>query len=80
MSKQQITVRIPEDLVGFADELVDAGQAESRADVVARALVNERRRLADERDAAIYASITEPDVDALDALARWASRQPMDLA
>lgn len=78
MSKQQITVRIPEDLVGFADGLVVAGQAESRADVVARALENERRRLADERDAAIYAATTT-DPDSLDALARWASRQPMDI-
>lgn len=65
----QITIRIPDDLVAFVDQ-----QGGSRASVIAHALRHERRRLAAERDAAIYAS-TEPDPD-MTALSAWASAHP----
>lgn len=54
MSKQ-ITVRLPDDLVDFMDELVATDKATSRASVVARAMVRERRRELAARDLAILA-------------------------
>lgn len=74
----QITVRIPDDLVTFTDGLIKAGAATSRADVVSQALEHERRRIANERDAAIYAACGEdPELEAFHA---WASanRPPLD--
>jgi Arc/MetJ-type ribon-helix-helix transcriptional regulator len=52
MSKQ-ITVRLPDDLVDFMDELVATDKATSRASVVARAMERERRRELAARDLAI---------------------------
>jgi Arc/MetJ-type ribon-helix-helix transcriptional regulator len=72
----QIAVRLPDELVAFVDGQVQSGSATSRAAVVARALERERRRLAAERDAAIYASTTDND---LDDLAAWAGGHAMDL-
>jgi Arc/MetJ-type ribon-helix-helix transcriptional regulator len=74
----QIAVRLPDEMVAFIDELVAHGDASSRAAVVTRALDRERRRLLAERDAEIYASITD-DPDDLDALAAYASRTPLDI-
>jgi Arc/MetJ-type ribon-helix-helix transcriptional regulator len=74
----QIAVRLPDEMVAFIDELVAHGDASSRAAVVGRALERERRRLLAERDAEIYASITD-DQDDLDALAAYASRIPLDI-
>ena len=74
MSKQ-IAVRLPDDLVQFVDALVDHGDATSRADVVTVALDRERRRRIAERDAAILASASDPD---LDGLAAYAAQVPMD--
>ena len=75
MSKQ-IAVRLPDDIVDFIDQLVDDGQASSRAVVVARALDRERRRAVAARDAAILArTSTDPD---LDSLAAYAARTPLD--
>jgi Arc/MetJ-type ribon-helix-helix transcriptional regulator len=48
----QIAVRLPDELVGYVDELVRGG-AGSRATVVARALTLYRQRLTAERDARI---------------------------
>lgn len=73
----QIAVRLPDDIVAFVDEQVNSGAASSRAAVVARALQHERRRTAAERDAAIYAAISQPDD--LDELATWAANRPMDI-
>lgn len=68
----QITVRLPDDLVAFVDDLVSRDVAPSRAAVVSRALERERRRKIAERDAAILsASPNDPD---LDSLAEHASR------
>ncbi|MGH3744087.1 MAG: YlcI/YnfO family protein [Mycobacteriales bacterium] len=74
MSKQ-IAVRLPDEVVAFVDGLVARGAAASRAQVVARALERERRRLAAERDAAIYAA--DRDDHDMDALAAYASRTPL---
>ena len=69
----QITVRLPDELVTFADQLVASGRARSRASVVERALERELRRALAERDVGILAG-TEQDDD-LEALAAWAARQ-----
>lgn len=60
----------------FIDQLVEHGQATSRASVVARALDRERRREIAARDAAILAR-TDPEAD-LDGLAEYAARTPLD--
>jgi Arc/MetJ-type ribon-helix-helix transcriptional regulator len=51
----QVAVRLPDELVDFVDERVRAGEARSRAAVLARALERERRRAIAERDAEILA-------------------------
>jgi Arc/MetJ-type ribon-helix-helix transcriptional regulator len=77
MSKQ-IAVRLPDELVDFVDERVDAGAGHSRAAVVTRALERERRRVIAARDAEILAR-TGPDPE-LDGLAEHASSLPSSLA
>jgi Arc/MetJ-type ribon-helix-helix transcriptional regulator len=52
----QITVRLPDGDVAFIDAQVAHGAAASRAALVARAIERERRAVAAERDAAIYAT------------------------
>ena len=59
----QITVRIDDDLVAYADEEVSAGRVRSRAALVERALRRERRRMLAERDAQIYARMRPEDDD-----------------
>ena len=75
MSKQ-IAVRLPEDLVEFIDDAIEAGDASSRADLVHRALEHERRRIIAERDIEILSRAGEAD-DLAD-LAEYAARTPMD--
>jgi antitoxin MazE3 len=72
----QIAVRLPDDVVAFIDRVVSRGEATSRAQVVARALERERRRMGAQRDAEIYAA-EGCDRD-MDALAAYASRIPLD--
>ncbi|MGW1346469.1 ribbon-helix-helix domain-containing protein [Kribbella sp. NPDC002412] len=72
MSKQ-ITVRLPDELVEFMDQLVAADKASSRATVVARAMERERRRELAARDLAILAEHDGDDLDDLDGLASAAS-------
>lgn len=80
MSTAQITVRIPTELVDFLDGEVTADHARSRADLISRALRRERRRIAAQRDAAIYAARAErADADSLDDLAAAASRTALDI-
>jgi hypothetical protein len=69
MSKQ-ITVRLPDDLVAFVDELVASGVARSRAAVVWKALERERRRTVVARDVEILTH-SGPDPD-LARLAEYA--------
>ncbi len=71
---QQVTVRLPEELVAFIDAQVHDGRASSRAAVVAAAVERERRRQLAERDAAILAAArAHGDVDGFDDLARFAA-------
>jgi Arc/MetJ-type ribon-helix-helix transcriptional regulator len=77
MSKQ-IAVRLPDELVEFVDEIVDAGGGRSRAAVVTRVLERERRRAIAARDAEILAR-TGPDPE-LVRLAEHAASMPSDLA
>jgi Arc/MetJ-type ribon-helix-helix transcriptional regulator len=76
MSKQ-IAVRLPDELVAFLDELVDAGSGRSRAAIVTRALERERRRAVAVRDAEILAE-SGPDPE-LAGLAEHAARLPFEL-
>lgn len=73
---QQVTVRLPEELVAFIDHQVHDGRAASRAAVVAAAVERERRRQIGERDAAILAA--SGDNDGLDELARFTARTALD--
>jgi antitoxin MazE3 len=73
----QIAVRLPDDIVAYIDEQVADGSAPSRAAVVTRALERERRRIAAERDATIYAADAQPGD--LDALAAWTVTQPLEI-
>jgi Arc/MetJ-type ribon-helix-helix transcriptional regulator len=74
---QQVTVRLPEELVAFIDRQVRDGRAASRAAVVAAAIERERRREIGERDAAILAAVAGDD-DGLDELARFAAGTVLD--
>ncbi|MER7273230.1 hypothetical protein ABT369_02115 [Dactylosporangium sp. NPDC000244] len=75
----QIAVRLPEDLLEYIDEEVASGASASRAAVVTRALIRDRRRTIAERDARIYATPAGGDEDGLDNLAAWAAQQPLDI-
>ena len=72
---RQIAVRLPDDLVEFIDQLVESGQATSRAAVVARAVDRERRREIAERDVAILTN-AGPDSD-FDQLAKFVATTPL---
>ena len=76
----QITVRLPDEDVAYIDELVQDGEASSRAAVVTAALKRDRRRRAAERDLAIIIATgrdPDPDPDDLDALTAHTSRTPL---
>lgn len=68
----QMTIRVDDDLAAYIDEVAKAGEG-SRADVINRAIKREIRRRAAERDAQIYASATDPDLES-DAYGEWAAR------
>ena len=70
----QIAVRLPDEIVQFVDAQVSNGAAKSRADFIWHAIKREQRRLAAERDAAIYAEFDEDPE--LDGLAEYAARLP----
>jgi Arc/MetJ-type ribon-helix-helix transcriptional regulator len=71
---QRIAVRLPDEIVEFLDEMVGAGEGQSRAAVVSRALERERRRIAAERDAEILARIG-PDADLVGLAEHTADRR-----
>jgi Arc/MetJ-type ribon-helix-helix transcriptional regulator len=73
----QITVRLPDELVAFADQQVQSGEAQSRAQVVTRALLRERRRVLAVRDAQIYTRHGEDPE--LVGLSEHAAANPPDL-
>lgn len=66
-----MTIRVDDDLAAFVDQAAKAGEG-SRADVINRALRREIRRRAAQRDAQIYASTRDPDLDS-DAYGAWAA-------
>lgn len=65
----QIAVRLPDEMVAFLDSAVAAGEAPSRAALVASALEREMRRLVAEHDARIL--VAEGAADDLDDLVEW---------
>ncbi len=67
----QIAVRLPDEMVAFLDRAVAAGEAPSRAALVAAAVEREMRRLAAERDAQILGA--QGAADDLDDLVEWTS-------
>jgi len=67
-----MTIRVDDDMAVFVDQAANAGEG-SRADVINRAIKREIRRRAAERDAQIYASSVDPDLDS-DAYTEWAPR------
>jgi len=66
---RQIAIRLPDDMVAFLDESVAAGNAPSRAALVARAVEREMRRQVAEQDAAILRR--RGTTDDLDELVDW---------
>lgn len=65
----QIAVRLPDEMVAFLDRAVSAGQAPSRAAIVARAVEAEMRRQAADADARILRE--QGAADDLDPLVEW---------
>ncbi|WP_308199886.1 ribbon-helix-helix domain-containing protein [Actinotalea sp. K2] len=65
----QIAVRLPDEMVAFLDRAVAAGQAPSRAALVASAVEREMRRLLAEHDAQTLGR--HGSTDDLDGLVRW---------
>lgn len=65
----QIAIRLPDDMVAFLDKSVAAGNAPSRAALVARALEREMRRQVAEQDATILGE--RGTTDDLDELVDW---------
>lgn len=74
-----MTVSLPDDVAAFVDKQVETGQADSRSAAIAVALRHEQRRIAAQRDAAIYAA-DQGSSDELDAFVEYASRLPLDIA
>ena len=65
----QIAIRLPDDMVAFLDKSVAAGDAPSRAALVARAVEREMRRQVAEQDAVILRE--RGTADELDELVNW---------
>ena len=73
----QITLRLPEDLVAFLDDLVASGSVRSRAEGVTHSLARERRYRTALQDVAILRGApSDPD---LDALAAHQAEHPVEL-
>lgn len=67
----QMTVRIGDAEARFVDEVAASGEG-SRAEIITRALAREMRRRAAARDAQIYTSTHDDDLES-DAYAEWAA-------
>jgi Arc/MetJ-type ribon-helix-helix transcriptional regulator len=74
---RQIAVRLPDDVVAWIDERVNAGAVASRAELVALALERERRIAIATRDAEILAR-AGGDAD-MDSLAEHVAGIPLPL-
>lgn len=68
----QITVRLPDDVVAFLDDVVSTGEEASRAALVTKALQREMRRWAALRDAEVLRE--KGAADDLDELVAWTAR------
>ncbi len=68
----QMTIRVDDDLAAFIDEAVKAGEG-SRAEVINRTIKREIRRRTAERDAQIYASVPDSDLESA-SRRTWAAR------
>ncbi len=68
----QMTIRVDDDAAAFVDQAAKEGEG-SRADVINRAIKREIRRRAAQRDAQIYATSVDPDLES-DAYAGWMAR------
>jgi Arc/MetJ-type ribon-helix-helix transcriptional regulator len=73
----QITVRLPEELVAFVDEMIAGGAVTSRAEAVTRALIRERRRQTALADVAIL-RLRGGDPDHV-AIAEHTAAHPVEL-
>ncbi|MGE5762738.1 MAG: ribbon-helix-helix domain-containing protein [Mycobacterium leprae] len=73
----QIAVRLSDEDLGYIDQLVAEGKAKSRADAVRGFIDAARKASRDAADAAAYAATDDPDD--LEALARWAGGQRLDV-
>ena len=69
----QIAIRLPDDMVAFLDKSVAAGNAPSRAALVAHAVEREMRRQVAEQDAAILRE--QGPSDDLDDQVAWSVAQ-----
>jgi predicted transcriptional regulator len=68
----QMTIRVDDELAAFVDQEAQEADA-SRAEIINRALRREIRRRTAQRDAQIYASVSDPDLDS-DAYAAWTAK------
>ncbi len=59
----QVAVRIPDELAEALDNLIEAGEAESRTSVIVTAIRRELRRIQDEQDIAILRATSELDIE-----------------
>ena len=63
---EQITIQLPEALVGLVDEFVSAGRGRNRSEVITGALERERRHMIMTRDAQILAGAdSDPELAGL---------------
>jgi Arc/MetJ-type ribon-helix-helix transcriptional regulator len=74
---RQISVRIDDDLIAFADQLVKDKKIKSRNAIVNDALRREKRRVDGERDAEIYRKYGEDPE--LVAMVQYCAHRPLDI-
>jgi Arc/MetJ-type ribon-helix-helix transcriptional regulator len=75
MTTVQITIRVPEDLVSYADQLVAEGAVQNRTAAVVEALRQMRKQREDEREVDILKEMAgNPDPE-LEGFNRWAWQQ-----
>lgn len=72
-----MTLRVDEELAAFIDRAAMAGEG-SRADVVNAAIRREMRRRDARRDAQIYATTADTDLES-DAYAQWSERNAVQV-
>lgn len=76
---QQISVRLPDEVVAFLDQVVSDGHASSRATAIASAVAHERQRLRELADIEILTGLGAGGQDELVGIAEKTSRTPLDI-